>query len=215
MMMNMYNRNMDKKIIEWRRMRAWELKQEGWKQIDIAKSLKVTKSSVSQWIKRGREGGVEALKTPPPRQYKHKLSDEQIRQLIEDLKKGAEAFGYKGNIWTGKRISELIMREFGIFYHWHSMARLMRQIGWSSQKPIQRANQRNEEAIKEWANDKWKEIKKIRTRRIKDFLDRRSWILSVAYGDEHICSYKRDTDFESKTYKRSSIIDKRFRNGTG
>ena len=30
MMMNMYNRNMDKKIIEWRRMRAWELKQEGW-----------------------------------------------------------------------------------------------------------------------------------------------------------------------------------------
>ncbi|MGC8545958.1 MAG: winged helix-turn-helix domain-containing protein, partial [Athalassotoga sp.] len=143
----MYNKSMDKKIAEWKRVRAWELKQEGWKQNDIAKTLKVTKSAVSQWMKRGREGGVEALKTKPPRQYKRKLTDEQIRQLIEDLKKGAEAFGYKGNVWTGKRISDLIMREFGVFYHWHSIARLMRQIGWSSQKPIQRANQRNEKAI--------------------------------------------------------------------
>src|SRR5262245_7263650 len=45
----------------WRRQRAWELHQAGWWQKDIAVALGVTRGAVSQWIKRGREGGMEAL----------------------------------------------------------------------------------------------------------------------------------------------------------
>ncbi|MDP8946651.1 MAG: helix-turn-helix domain-containing protein, partial [Actinomycetota bacterium] len=37
---------------EGRRLRAWELKQEGWKQRDIARALGVSKGAVSQWMKR-------------------------------------------------------------------------------------------------------------------------------------------------------------------
>jgi predicted transcriptional regulator len=45
---------------EGRRIRAWELKQEGWKQRYIAQALGVSAgAAVSQWLKRGREGGVE------------------------------------------------------------------------------------------------------------------------------------------------------------
>jgi predicted transcriptional regulator len=50
--------------LEWREgrlRRAWELKQLGWKQQDIAVALGVTKGAVSQWMRRVREGGVEAL----------------------------------------------------------------------------------------------------------------------------------------------------------
>src|SRR5690349_4093944 len=47
---------------EWRRRRAWALKQQGWKQKDIAKALGITPGAVSQWCTRAREGGVEALR---------------------------------------------------------------------------------------------------------------------------------------------------------
>jgi len=48
---------------EARRFRAFSLKQEGWKQKDIAEALGVSESAVSQWMKRAREGGgKEALR---------------------------------------------------------------------------------------------------------------------------------------------------------
>jgi predicted transcriptional regulator len=37
---------------EARRYRAWELKQQGWKQKDIAQALGVSEAAVSQWLKR-------------------------------------------------------------------------------------------------------------------------------------------------------------------
>ncbi|MFI5276668.1 MAG: helix-turn-helix domain-containing protein [Ktedonobacterales bacterium] len=49
----------------WRRQRAWELHQAGWWSKDIAAALGVSRAAVSQWLKRGREGGEEALRTRP------------------------------------------------------------------------------------------------------------------------------------------------------
>lgn len=50
---------------EARRIRAYELRQAGWKQKDIAVALGVTKGAVSQWMSRARQGGVEALRRHP------------------------------------------------------------------------------------------------------------------------------------------------------
>jgi transposase len=47
---------------EGRRLRAWELKQQGRNQREIARALGGTEGAVSQWMKRGRQGGVEALR---------------------------------------------------------------------------------------------------------------------------------------------------------
>lgn len=52
------------KIADWcegRRLRAWELKQQGWKQSAIARALGVTRGAVSQWMKQAREEGVSGL----------------------------------------------------------------------------------------------------------------------------------------------------------
>ena len=50
---------------EERRKRAWKLKEDGWSQQDIAAALGVSEGAVSQWIKRGREREIEALKAHP------------------------------------------------------------------------------------------------------------------------------------------------------
>ncbi len=103
--------------LEGRRKRAWELKQQGWKQQDIAVALGVTKGAVSQWMRRAREGGVEALRRHPPPGPTPKLTAEQRTHLPQVLAPGAEASGYRGQVWTTRRVAEVIWRTFGVSYH--------------------------------------------------------------------------------------------------
>ncbi len=145
---------------EERRKRAWELKEQGWQQKDIAVALGVSKGAVSHWMKRGREGGVEALKAHPPTGVRPKLTLEQKAQIPALLAKGAESYGFRGDVWTASRVTKVIKRTFGVSYHRDHVGRLLREAGWSRQQPIERASQRNEEAIKQWSQQRWPAIKK-------------------------------------------------------
>ena len=79
---------------EGRRIRAWELARQGWKQSRIAEALGVTAGAVSQWFKRAREGGEAALcdRLRPGRLSR--LTPEQHEQVPELLGRGALAWGF-------------------------------------------------------------------------------------------------------------------------
>ena len=65
---------------EGRRLRAWELKQQGWSQAKIADALGVSPGAVSQWMKRAREGGgADALRRRPAPGPTPRLCGEQRR----------------------------------------------------------------------------------------------------------------------------------------
>jgi transposase len=145
---------------EGRRLRAWELHQKGWKQQEIADALGVTQGAVSQWLKRAREGGVEGLRHRPPPGAPPRLSPEQRSQLLELLAQGAEALGFRGDVWTQPRVATLIRDWFGVSYDPSQVGRILKAGGWSSQKPVHRATQRNEEAIRRWREERWPKIKK-------------------------------------------------------
>ena len=81
---------------EGRRLRAWELKQEGWKQQDIARALGVSKGAVSQWMKRAKQEGSKALKHRPPPGAKARLSEAERAKLPELLARGAPALMASG-----------------------------------------------------------------------------------------------------------------------
>ena len=157
---------------EGRRLRAYELKQEGWKQERIAEALGVTGGAVSQWMTRAKEGGIEALrhrKHAGPNQWistlfragpKPKLTTEQRAQLPGLLVKGPEAFGFRGALWTQPRVAKVIHREFGVQNHSSQVGRILKECGWTRQKPVRRATQRDEEAIRRWKEERWPEVKK-------------------------------------------------------
>jgi transposase len=140
---------------EWRRLRAWALHQDGWSGRAIAQALGVTPGAVSQWLKRAREGGAPALAHRMPPGPPSRLTAEQKAQLPTLLEQGAEAYGFLGDVWTTKRVALLIKDTFGVRYHPAHMSRLLREIGWSVQKPIRRATQRNEAAITQWWTERW------------------------------------------------------------
>jgi transposase len=76
---------------EGRRRRAWELKHQGWKQTAIAAARGVTPGAVSQWLKRVREHGVEALRRHPAPGPTPKRTADQVAQLPALLAPGPEA----------------------------------------------------------------------------------------------------------------------------
>jgi len=125
---------------EARRMRAWELKQAGWKSIKIAEALGVTRGAVSQWFKEAEVEGVEALRKRRGGGPKARLSEPDLKRLEKLLEQGAEAQGFRGDIWTRPRIGEVIKWEFGVSYSPEHVGNLLKKIGWSRQKPIKRAS---------------------------------------------------------------------------
>jgi transposase len=147
---------------EGRRQRAWELKEQGWKQQDIAAALGVTAGAVSQWLKRGREQGVDGLRRHPAPGRQSRLSAEQLAQLPTLVERGAEAYGFRGQVWTCKRVAEVIRRTFGVTYHPAHVSRLLHAVRHSVPRPVARAAQRNEAAIQAWWQQRWPALEKKR-----------------------------------------------------
>ncbi len=145
---------------EARRLRAWDLAKAGWKQCKIGEALGVSEGAVSQWLKQAREAGVEALYSQPVPGPSKRLSDVQRTQLPALLKKGAPSFGFRDEVWTRGRVAKLIEREFGIVYSPRHVGRILEEVGWTRQKPVPRASQRNEERIEQWQETDWPALKK-------------------------------------------------------
>jgi transposase len=142
---------------EERRKRAWALKQAGWPQKEIARALGVSAGAVSQWRKRAREGGgVGALKRRPAPGRPPRLRVEQRAQLPALLARGAEAYGFRGDGWTARRVARLIADTFGVRSHRDHVSRVLRQLGWSRQRPVTRATQRDAAALKQWQSSNGK-----------------------------------------------------------
>jgi transposase len=126
---------------ETRRFQAVALKAQGWQQAQIAQELGVTPGAVSQWLKRAREKGPEALRTYTGRRQKPRLQEEQIRQLPDLLAKGPQAYGFGSTTWTHEQIIALIQQVYDVrFSHGH-IGRILRKSGVRLRQPAQRAEQ--------------------------------------------------------------------------
>jgi transposase len=151
------NRTTDAPPRDWkegRRLRALDLYEQGWKAIRIAEALGVTRGAVSQWLKRAQEGGRDALRRRPRGATAPKLTVEQREQLPAVLAKGAEAYGFIGNVWTTARVAEVIRREFGVRHHPAHVSRILGAIRWTVQKPVKRSTQRDEARIAAWREER-------------------------------------------------------------
>jgi transposase len=145
---------------EARRRQAWELRQQGWRQKDIARALGVSEGAVSQWFHRVEQGGENALASHPPPGPTPKLTEAQRQQIPQLLAQGAEAHGFRWDVWTSRRIGAVIAKQFGVHYHPDHVRKMLRAMGLSYQQPVERATQRDEAQIAAWTQPRWPEIKK-------------------------------------------------------
>jgi transposase len=98
---------------EARRFQAWQLQQKGWSQRQITEALGASQGAVRQWMQRAREGGLEALRHRAPPGAPRRLCAEQLAPLPARLQRGAEADGFRGQVWTRARIAAVIPLQVG------------------------------------------------------------------------------------------------------
>jgi transposase len=154
---------------EARRLQAWHLKQQGWPQRQIAAALGVSEAAVSQWVRRGRDGGPQALRHRPAAGAPRRLAAEQLARLPALLHRGPEAYGFRGQVWTRGRVAVVLRLAFGVSYHPVHVGRLLKAVRWSPQKPARRARQRDEVAIADWREQTWPALNRGRRSRDKAF----------------------------------------------
>jgi transposase len=150
----------DLAALERRRRQAATLFERGDRQADIARQLKVSRQAVSRWHKQWRAGGLEALQKSVTPGRPRRLEDKQLAEIEAALLQGARAHGYPTELWTLRRVSEVIAKVSGIEYHAGHVWRILRGLGWSRQKPARRAAERDPEKIEAWVKERWPELKR-------------------------------------------------------
>ena len=145
--------------LQRRRLRAGRLLQRGVAQADVARRVGVTRTTVSEWNEKLRDGGLESLKRRP-RGRPAGLDATQRRALVQHLKEGALAEGFATELWTLPRVGQLIEQRFGRAYSESQVWRILMSLGFSCQRPSGRALERNESAIKRWKLKRWPTLKK-------------------------------------------------------
>ena len=151
----------DPKALERRRMQAADLFRRGVSPAEIARRLGVSHQIVSEWRKAWRRGGRAALRSAGHVGRPRKLTQAQLARVEHALARGAEANGYATDVWTLARVAEVIQRLTGISYHpGHVWYLLRNQLDWTWQRPARRAVERDEEAIEQWVEKRWPQLKK-------------------------------------------------------
>jgi transposase len=147
--------------LEQRRMRAADLFEQDVIPAEVARQVGVSHQIVSDWRRAWRQSGRDGLCGAGRAGRRPKLSREQFGQVEAALANGPEANGYTTDLWTLKRVAEVIERVSGVTYHpahvWHL---LREQLRWTWQRPAPRAVERNDEAIERWVKQRWPQLKK-------------------------------------------------------
>ena len=149
--------------LEKRRLQAVRLLKAGKPYRAVAMTVGASLSSVVRWQQSYRSNGKRGLRVKPSPGRTPLLNQRQKERLARLLLQGPLEAGYTTNLWTLRRIGELIRREFGISYTIANVWKLMRAMGWSCQKPSKRDRERNEKAIRYWKQHVWPRIKKNRS----------------------------------------------------
>ncbi len=150
----------DFKALEKRRFEAMRLLDQGHNQSETARRLKVARQTVSEWRRQYRQRGPAGLRRAGRAGRKPRLDTAQLERPGSLLLAGPEAHGFPTPLWTCPRVARLIGDEFGVNYHAGHVWKILQALNWSPQRPVGKARERNEEAIRTWKRKTWRRIKK-------------------------------------------------------
>jgi transposase len=141
--------------------------EKGERQVDVARIFQIGQPTLCNWIARYREDPDSLLAKPIPGRTPA-LSASHLKELSEYLKLGPQAFGWTTDLWTSKRVRDLIQLKFGISFHKdHVFKILTEKMQWSFQRPEKVARERDPAKVAKWLEETLPEIKKKRRTRVR------------------------------------------------
>lgn len=134
----------------------------GKKQVEVAEILGVTRQAVGKWVKAYREGGKKALTAKRRGRPKGgSLLPWQAAQIAKTvIDRHPEQLKLPFYLWTREAVGGLIERRFGIRLSVWTIGRYLGRWGFTPQKPLRRAYEKNPEEVRQWLEEDYPEIQK-------------------------------------------------------
>jgi transposase len=166
------------------RRSAVRLAGEGYSRAHIARVLGVARETVSRWLSKHEAGGDRALDAQRRgRRAGHTRLTEAQQQKIAKLVAGQnpEQLKLPGFLWTRALVRELIARELGVELGEDTVGRYLRAWGMSPQRPMRRAYEQSDEAVRRWLEVEYPAIVKQARRERAEIL----WLDESGLRSDH------------------------------
>lgn len=127
---------------------------------EVAQRLRVHRSTVPLWIEHWNQCGTEGLLEGHRPGRPGALPPRDREKLTDILDSGPVAYGLETGIWTSPLVSEILRHEFGVDYHPGHVRKLLRQLGYSRQRPTPRLLQAEVAQQRKWVRYTYPNLKK-------------------------------------------------------
>ncbi len=143
-----------------RRLKAAQMFEQGHSQAEVVRRWGVSRPTAHRWYRAWRRQGRDGLRGAGRAGRRPRLSAEGRLRLVAALLEGPTAWGFRTDLWTLKRVGQVIAKTCHVSYSVPQVWRVLGQLGWSRQRPDRRARERNERAIRRWVRGPWPRVKK-------------------------------------------------------
>ncbi|HDH00350.1 MAG TPA: IS630 family transposase [Nitrospirae bacterium] len=127
---------------------------------DIARLLQVHRSSVHSWIQNwnvhSKEGLYEGHRSGRPTALTEN-GKEQLRDIVDS---GPVAYGLQTGVWTSPIVAQIIEEEFAVHYHPGHVRKLLKEMGFSVQRPTTKLMQADPKKQNKWIRYTYPNLKK-------------------------------------------------------
>jgi transposase len=149
-------RSFDHRTLEVIRLMAVERVRSGELAASVVASYGFNRTTIYKWIKAASRPGIglKALQAKPVTGRPRSLTPRQEQQVFRWVNgKDPRQYGLDFGLWTRSVVSDLIERKFNVRLGLTAVGELLAKLGLTPQKPLQRAYQRDPEAIEKWRRE--------------------------------------------------------------
>jgi len=145
------------------RRSAVRLVGEGASMTEVAGVLSVARETVGRWVARHEAGGAGALE---PRRRGRRAGHTKLSQARQEkiagliVGKNPDQLKLPGFLWTRQLVADLIAKQCGVSVGADTAGRYLRAWGMSPQKPMRRAYEQSDEAVRRWLEERYPQIVK-------------------------------------------------------
>jgi transposase len=159
-------RTFDHLTLEAIRKMAVERVRDGERPSTVIASYGFSRTTIYKWLTIASlpGKGLKALRSTPASGRPRSLTPRQEQQVFRWINgRDPRQYGFDFGLWTRLIVALLIEQKFGIRLGVTAAGALLARLGLTPQKPLQRAYQRDPEAIERWQREQFPEIVKQTT----------------------------------------------------
>jgi len=127
---------------------------------DIATVLHQHRSTVHSWIILWNQHGINALFEGHRSGRPAQLTETDQEKLYDIIESGPVAYGLNTGVWTSPIISHVIYEEFNVKYHPGHVRKMIKNLGFSVQRPTTQLIRADKKAQNRWIRYTYPNFKK-------------------------------------------------------